>query len=553
MQQITHIIGGSGSGKTTKLLQIMQEMHDAGIQDPMSLGFVSFTRAARREAASRAAKKFNVSLSDLEELGWFRTIHSVCYRALKCGNELLTGDRGSKRWIEAALNESLSSSPIASDLEVELTEDPFASATDAGIVLLLWDCARHRLEPVRVVWERMTTCNGLMPGYDTCVSLIERYEQAKRLDGRCDFTDMIARFAGWEFTIKGPEPCTPDGDVPALPVWFHDEMQDSTALLDSAFRRLTSTPECQHVFVAGDNFQSIYGFGGAEPSHFLNWRNNGAHCLTLPKSHRCPKPIHELGELILRGCSDYWDRKIQPADHNGDVSRVFGLSILRDIDPTETWLLLARTRRHAGRMAAKLNRTQIPWVPTSGIGRWNNPKRQLGLSCLYHLEKGAVVGGVEWQQAIKLLPNTFQGEALLAAGTRERFSKTNEAKLFLEIVVSDLTAVGGTAVLSDLLRNRQWRGIVDGGHDFAAAADRYGLDLVQNPRVRVGTVHSAKGAEADNVFYLTTTTKAVTNGQMDPAGHNEECRVNYVAVTRARKQLIVANEPSRQHRARLPL
>ena len=300
MQEITHIIGGSGAGKTTELLRITENLP----YDPTSIGFVTFTKSARREAATRAAEKFNVSLEDLEKLGWFRTIHSVCYRVLKCGSELLTNDRASRRWIEADLGGSLSSSPIASDLGLELTDDPFASATDIGMVLLLWDCARHRLVPVRVVWERMAMCNRLMPGYDTCVSIIERYEQVKRLDGRCDFTDMVGRFAGWQFNVEGRERCRPEGDVPALPVWIHDETQDSTALLDSAFRRLTSAPECQQVIVAGDNFQSIYGFGGAEPSHFLNWRNNEAHCITLPKSHRCPRPVHALGELILRGCSD---------------------------------------------------------------------------------------------------------------------------------------------------------------------------------------------------------------------------------------------------------
>jgi superfamily I DNA/RNA helicase len=70
--------------------------------------------------------------------------------------------------------------------------------------------------------------------------------------------------------------------------------------------------------------------------------------------------------------------------------------------------------------------------------------------------------------------------------------------------------------------------------------------------VRAGTIHSAKGAEADNVLWLTTTTQAVTNALDEPELRNAEIRVAYVAATRARQRLVIGVEPNKRHRYRGP-
>ena len=60
--------------------------------------------------------------------------------------------------------------------------------------------------------------------------------------------------------------------------------------------------------------------------------------------------------------------------------------------------------------------------------------------------------------------------------------------------------------------------------------------------MRVGTIHSVKGAEADNVALLTTTSNRVDAGNDDALQHDEECRIAYVGVTRTRRNLYVINE-----------
>jgi len=72
--------------------------------------------------------------------------------------------------------------------------------------------------------------------------------------------------------------------------------------------------------------------------------------------------------------------------------------------------------------------------------------------------------------------------------------------------------------------------------------------LASSPRIRVGTVHSVKGMEADNVAFLTTIGRRVEQGMEDEPQHDEEQRIAYVAVTRARRNLMVINENSPRKR-----
>ena len=62
-------------------------------------------------------------------------------------------------------------------------------------------------------------------------------------------------------------------------------------------------------------------------------------------------------------------------------------------------------------------------------------------------------------------------------------------------------------------------------------------DNVKNPRIKVSTIHSMKGGEADNIIVVPDISYAAHREyQKDPS---TEHRVFYVAVTRAKKSLHV--------------
>ncbi|MEM9354460.1 MAG: ATP-dependent helicase [Planctomycetota bacterium] len=544
MTAIAKLIGGAGTGKTTELMRLLSGVLESGV-DPLSVGFVSFTRAARREASTRAVDICGGAPEQLEQDGWFRTLHSVCFRCLgESRGSTLGGDKESAEWAKEHLDAA-----IGSALSGELAEDAdFEVATDAGIALSLWSAARNRLEPLSASWKRADRCSDRTPPYEDCAALVERYEQAKRLDGKCDFTDLLGRFSGWRFGVEGHERAAPEGDAPSLPVWFFDEQQDTSALLDSVCRRLIES--ASWVYVVGDPFQAIYGWAGADSRLFRQWPADKER--TMPKSYRCPAPVHELGESILRQAGDYFDRGIQPADHEGSVElERWGGHLIDEIDPSESWLLLARTNWLANRVASRLKDRAIPWAPTKGQGGWNKPARMKVLQSLRRLAIGTMISGADWRAVLKLLPaKAGSGQALLERGTKADWSRDGDETGRLKELRGRhrLGEWGATAALKACLENGAWPQLIEMGAEYSEACVRYGEEVAHEPRVRVGTVHSAKGAEADNVLWLTTTTAAVSKACEDTDGFNEECRVSYVAATRARKRLIVAVEPNKRHR-----
>jgi hypothetical protein len=67
----------------------------------------------------------------------------------------------------------------------------------------------------------------------------------------------------------------------------------------------------------------------------------------MPRTWRCPAPVQELGESILRGCSDYWDRR-----RLGWNEATWLEQLCVEIKAScETHMLLGRSNFHAGRFA----------------------------------------------------------------------------------------------------------------------------------------------------------------------------------------------------------
>ena len=75
----TIILGPPGTGKTTTLLNLVDEFIQQGIR-PKQIGYFSFTKRAATEAATRAAEKFGLDIDN--DLTNFRTLHSYAFNQL---------------------------------------------------------------------------------------------------------------------------------------------------------------------------------------------------------------------------------------------------------------------------------------------------------------------------------------------------------------------------------------------------------------------------------------------------------------------------------------
>lgn len=534
--KIARLIGAAGSGKTTELLKIMEAALPKLGNDPLQLGFASFTRAARAEAVSRAAAAWSVPERLLDNDGWFRTVHSTAKRCLGIAQGQLIGNsKADVDWISNALGVRISTT-----LDDDTGNQRFIGGQE-GAALNCWSLAKNSLLPLDTVIRKQRSRDDDVPDFAAVVRIAERYEMAKRLEDRLDFTDLLMRFAGYGMSATdGVYRNEPEGVLPEVQAWLFDEQQDASPLLDAACKRLVSAPSVKWCYVVGDPFQSIFGWAGSSAECFLAW--DAEKQRIMPKSYRCPKPILELGERCLRRMHrGYFDRGVAPADHDGAIREVSDIeNPISVAKPDESWLFIGRTNYEISRLYAGLNGAGIParWVKQPD----GATSRSEGLEALYALENGKPVTGAQWGKAISLLPpQNKDKEPILTRGTKTKWAKEN-ADDWDVIFPNELEKVGAAPALCDAIATGKWCGLVDRGEAWRAQAAKWGPDLASNSKIKVGTIHSVKGAEADNVVLLTTIGRKVADGMEDAAQHDEECRIAYVGVTRARRNLYVVNE-----------
>jgi superfamily I DNA/RNA helicase len=557
--KVLRAIGGAGTGKTRLMISTAEKAlarPEVG-GNPFAIGFSSFTRAARAEAAGRAAQAWGMAQAELERDGWFRTCHSVAYRQLGVSKgEVLGGSKADDKWVSEALG-----SDVAYSMEEDggygvYTGDPVAAAA-----LNYWSLARSMVVPLREIAESAYEWEDDAPSAEEVIRRIEMYETAKRLDGRVDFTDLLCRFVGVSNDpAGGPDFVAPEGKVPDGVVgWIFDEAQDASKLLDMACRRLVSGDSCKWAWIVGDPFQVLYSWAGASSEFFMGWPVVRQE--VMPKSYRCAAPILQLGEDCLQRLhKGYWNRGIAAADHDGEVVESGNYEDdLSDLTPDRETLVIARTNRNVGRIASILEDCGVPFRRIKTKDGAHNA--DIGMSGLWKLEHGHHATREEWTQAIDLLPSqTIRREAgvehketLLARGSKAQWSR-GLAERHDILFPEDLAGVGATEHLRGMIADGRWCELVDGGIKWHRAAKKFGLEVVANPKIRIGTIHAAKGMEADNVIVLSSVGRRIRDGEeRSDERHDEERRIEYVAVTRARKRLVIAHDPREKYRMELPL
>jgi superfamily I DNA/RNA helicase len=554
MAKIRRNIGGAGTGKTRLILDSLSEAKAEMGLGVHQIGFATFTRAGRAEIAHRAAEAWGVDPEALTRTGWFRTAHSIAHR--QCGvadGQLIQGQDGDD-WTSKAVG-----GKVASKSDARGDRNYIVSDSDPTVALSLkaWELARSRMTSIETVINRLEECGEQAPGVPDARRVIAAYESAKNRESRLDFTDMIARFAGVRFHVDGPMDCEPEGSPPeGLRILAIDEAQDSSTLVDRVCRRLASSPGVERIWLTGDPYQSIHSFAGGDYRHFLSW---DAEESIMPRSYRCPTAVLTLGEKCLRQMkSGYRDRKIMPASHDGSVGRVGGIEeAISRLRPDSSALILGRCTYALEEYEATLIARGLPYAWADKAG----PSAALsGYAALWDLQHGRTITGDAWSGAVQQIAvkHADYGD-LLTRGAKAAWKDGRMSNIdLIRPVDEDFALIGATPALQKLIATGRWNlamesKSLDKADRWLATATKYGQDAATNPKIRLSTIHGAKGLEADTVICSSITSPSVERGRLNMDDlHDEECRVAYVAVTRARRDFLLVDDGNR-YRMELPL
>jgi len=486
------ILGPPGTGKTTELLKILSKYLDSG-GTPDKVGFISYTKKSVNEARDRVAKTFHI---DIKEFLYFRTIHSLAF--LKLGMSTVE------------VMQTAHYREIGNAVGIEITSKKSES-----------DYSDLKKGDQMVMLEAMSRLKGIsaLSAYDSCivdfskeeflfyVSALSDYKKSRML---YDFTDMLVLYSD-----KGP--------FPPLDLLLVDEAQDLCWLQWQIVEKLRAVSK--QTIIAGDDDQAIFSWSGADVGYFINLCKKTPGRV-LHQSYRVPKKINALASHLSYGLFDRVEKYFSPTKIEGAV---YSAVDIEDIDMSSgEWLILIRNSFLEESVVSSLRM----------CGYFYESKRSIGN--IYEELYAAQI----WE---KLKKNSITiKEALLVLSfiknkKEERpFKNMREKELLTRPLFEGYTGIQVKENWYDALDK-----ISVEDREYIIASRRRGESLNKTPRIRVSTIHGAKGGEADNVVVYTDVAKKTYDAMQK--NMDDELRVFYVAVTRARQNLYLIQASTRYY------
>ena len=484
------IFGSPGTGKTTTLLKLLEEKISEGFK-PEKIGFVSFTRRAVREARSRVIKKFNLSEDDLE---YFRTIHSLCYRTLNINSgQVFKGERV-KEFSELARIEMSGVS--------EEDNSGLAVGSKKGDLLLFCDeVSRSSERSLKEIWKELE-CDHTWEEQEYFSKVLINFKKSKNL---LDFTDMLDVF------IK-------EKTIPQLDILFVDEAQDLTTKQWRVIEKLNQ--HCKFRYIAGDDDQAIYRWAGADVKKFLNIKGNVE---VLPISYRLPKTIHKLACDISHKISL---RQVKKWTSREDQGSITDISSIEDVDMSDgEWLILARSGYQLFKAESYCKR--MGWFYEKGHHEFKTNKFVIAIRSWIKLNRGETISFDELKKLYQCIKSK--------TGIKRGFKKLEGIDQNVEFSLQNLRDDVG------LIAEGDWQEVIFGldPEDILMFESliKSGDIFKNKARIRLSTIHGIKGGESDNVVVISDISyKTWKKFNIEP---DDEHRVFYVAVTRAKKNLFL--------------
>jgi hypothetical protein len=368
-------------------------------------------------------------------------------------------------------------------------DDGPAVRMSASGLLTVDHYARATQVPLRQAWED----HGAELDWYRLKRFHDAYSSFKRDQGLVDFTDMLTQFVREGYPVP-------------VDVAIVDEAQDLSLLQWSVVERAFSG--VQELFIGGDIMQSVHRWAGAAEDYFANLVDSVDDLVELPVSHRLPQAVFQFAEGIAGQMARTPLSRGRPSARAGAVEWVGDVD---DVDLSSgTWLVLARTRYQLGPLADRVR----------------------GQGVMYRL-KGAPSVNASHVAAIKAYEALRAGKSIEGAAVSGVFSALGAKTP--EVNGDDLYGAGDLGLDVTTIWHDALIGIPLDDREYYVACARRGERLTDTPRVRIDTIHGAKGAQAERVLLLTDLTYRVARGmELDP---DSEHRVFYVGATRASEVL----------------
>jgi len=482
---IEKVFGPPGSGKTTYLLNVVDRELESGVSS-LNIGYFSFTKKAANEARDRALLKFP-QLHPKTDFPFFRTLHSLAYRALAVKPDLIMQAEHYREFAEQA----------GIEIRINADDDTDLSKPDNPILNEI-NLARIRGVDLRQHYNE----SGLDIEWFHFEFVERTYRHYKRSKDLLDFTDLL------EMVVSDAD------QLPSLDVLIVDEAQDLSRLQWQMVEALAA--RAKRVYLAGDDDQAVFTWAGADVKSFLSFQGT---IKVLQQSYRVPSTVHRLANQIVNRIRERQEKVWRPRDFEGQVQTYYRFEDV-PIDGGQ-WLIMASTNYLLNPVGE--------WLKSKGVLFDRSGVPSIGPTILKavisweRLRRGQQVIGEDIANVYRYLDS-----ALVARGYRTFKGDRNELH-----TIEQLHSTYG--LLSTPIWHEALSKIAHDKREYLISVLRRGTKLTDGGRVKLSTIHGAKGGEADNVLLLMDlSTKFAKEYQRN--GDNVQ-RLFYVGVTRTKQSL----------------
>ena len=566
------IIAGAGAGKTKTLTSKIAYIIDEHLATPYNILAITFTNKAAKEMRDRLylligdeARKLQVS-----------TFHSFGLKLLRENYELLGYDRN------FVIMDSDDSLTVVKKIIKDLDYDPKVYNPKA-IRNKISSCKNELISAK--AYERYAVSD-----YEQVIQKVyEKYEKKLQQNNSVDFDDLlilpIKLFREHQDVLEKYQNL--------YQYVLIDEYQDTnqaqyilTKMISEKNRRITCV---------GDDSQSIYSFRGANYKNILNFENDyrDAKTILLEQNYRSTGNILDAANQVIKNNRDRKDKNLWTNKGPGEKIKYYraynerdeAQYVIRKIEYKDI-AVLYRTNAQSRVVEEEMLKENLPYRVIGSFYFYsrkeikdliaylrlihnskdnisllrviNTPKRGIGLKTIENLTIKADTEGISIYDAIE------SGKELEFKKTIEKLKSVAEDLTLTELIDKVLDASGMKKELESeqtLEAEVRLENLEEFKSITKAFEEKEGLISLEDflleislvsdveeykddpNRISLMTVHSVKGLEFDHVFVIGMEEGLFPhmNSLMENVALEEERRLCYVAITRARDDLHLVN------------
>lgn len=278
-----------------------------------------------------------------------------------------------------------------------------------------------------------------------------------------------------------------DGGAERFDVVVVDEAQDLTDKQWAMVAAMVS-PDGR-VFMGGDDDQGVYTWAGANPHTMIEVADTME---VLGQSYRIPSTVHSFAERVVKRIGKRAEKEYKPRAFEGVVEySAFYEPVMYDKKHT----VLCRDKWVMKDIEDRLVYNAIPYTCGSHRSYYESGRATLIKALIS-----------EDHQTIKRLARYLRKEY-----------QENPHK------------AGG----------KNWQQVVDFGRNETEARYLSLVDHESEPLIHLSTIHGAKGEEDDHIVLMAHCSGRVESAMDTTSSYDDEIRVWYVGITRAKERLTV--------------